>query len=97
MTAQLLEPPCTDPYARWVWQGSAGNRCPYADQIANSLTDKRERNLDRGRVTANTEVTQILGQFRGLRKSRRQTTNNAIRTTSGNKAAGDRTTIEKVK
>jgi hypothetical protein len=32
-------------------------------KIANSLTDNRERNLDCGRLTANTEVTQILGNF----------------------------------
>ena len=28
-----LEPPCTDPYARW-WQGSAGDRQPCADLTA---------------------------------------------------------------
>jgi len=29
----ISNPPCTDPYARVEWQGSAGNRCPYADQV----------------------------------------------------------------
>jgi hypothetical protein len=26
-----------------VWQGSAGNRCPYADQIAESLSERSKR------------------------------------------------------
>jgi hypothetical protein len=29
-----LEPPCTNPYARWCGRGSAGDRRPYADQVS---------------------------------------------------------------
>ena len=28
-----------------VWQGSAGNRCPYADQIPNALIDDNSRRI----------------------------------------------------
>src|SRR5712691_12374545 len=43
-----------------VWQGSAGNRCPYADQIAKSLTTMERE--PHGRVVALSDNSRLYTQ-----------------------------------
>jgi hypothetical protein len=70
VTANLLEPPCTDPVCTVVWQGSAGNRHPYArSTIRNDkpAATPEAQYLFRGRLSYSVLSAGTIAHFASLR------------------------------